>query len=299
MKKKPKRKADLFHDLPAAEEESPEEPDFRLRGLYLILGAVVVGSILVDVLFSELEWVDRYTPNVATEGIGILLTLVFVQRFLQRQERARRLRGSIGALRKGSRAMALMAWTWAEIIRASLRRAPTTPPATLNDLLSGHLTEDLANWDPRTSRVAEDGLSEPFGRWATRRFHEAQEALNEIIVAYGGSLDPLYVEAIDELVDDSFLRLIRDAVERPPEPREWRQRLNAARAHREAHFHRLLRAISVQNELANEAGQLRSRRTAPRTGSIGLKLELDHDLKVHTRIDARWWWNQPVPGSSA
>jgi hypothetical protein len=295
---KRKRKADLFHDLPPVEEESGEEPDFRFRGLYVVLGTIVVAAVVATIVFPSVRWIDRFGAELATEALGILLTLVFVQRFLERQERARRLRGSIGALRKGSRALHDIAWTWADLIRASLRRTPATPPVTLTDLFAVHLTEDLSYWDPRAERLDGDGSTEQAGRWASRRFGAAQEALNEIIVTYGGSLDPAYVEAIDELVDDPFLILVRElAADVPLDPRDWRLRLNAARAYREAHFNRLLQTITIHNDLATEAGQLRSRRTAPRTGSVGLKLDLDHDLKVRISVDSRWWWAQPTHGT--
>lgn len=291
-KRKPrKRKPDVLHDLPAAvEEDSYEEPSFRLRGVTFTLALLVAICFAVTLVFPDLPVVDRFGANLATEALGILLTLVFVQRFFERQERARRLRGSIGALRKGSRALTDLAWTWAELLRSCLRRPPSTPPRSLRDLFVSHFTEDLSYYDPHAERVEADGSSMPQLRWASRRFLAAQEALSEIIVTYGGSLDPAYVEVIDELVDDAFLRLVRQlSQDGSIDAREWRLRLNAARAHREAHFERLMRAVRIQNDIAAEAAKLRSPRTAPRTGSVGLKLPLDHDLKVHLEMDSRWW----------
>jgi hypothetical protein len=285
-----KKRADLFHELPAAEEEGGAEPDFRQRGLYITLGAIVLVSVVASLMFSRVPWVDRFGAELATEALGILLTLVFVQRFLERQERARRLRGSIGALRKGGRALSSIAWTWADLIRSSMRKAPPHAPASLTDLFVSHNTECLAQWDPRAEHRDGGQPTETSGSWALHRFQSAQEALNEIIIAYGGSLDPGYVEAVDELVDDPFLRIIREvAADEELDPRDWRQRLNAARAHRDAHFNRLVQAIAIHNRLATEAGQLRSRRTAPRTGTVGLKLSLDHDLRVPLTLDQKWW----------
>lgn len=236
----------------------------------------------------------------------MLVTLLVVQRLLERQERARRLRGSVGALRRGSRALSSLAWTWADIVSSSLRRAPATSPKTLDDLFASYLTDEIAYWDPHAERAdggeAEEGAEagEPSGRWAIRRFTAAQEALNEIIMTYSGSLDPAYIEAIDEIVDDPFLRIVQDLMMDPAlEPRDRRVQLNAARAHREAHFQRLLATISIHNSLAAEAGRLRSRRLAPRTGSVGLRLALDHDLKVNLAIDPRWWLAQTLSGAGA
>jgi hypothetical protein len=71
--------------------------------LYVILGTLVVVAAAISQLAPDQEVVQRFGPNIATETLGILLTLMFVQRFLERQDRVRRLRSSLGALRRGSR----------------------------------------------------------------------------------------------------------------------------------------------------------------------------------------------------
>lgn len=305
-KRRSRRKADAFQQPRLAEAESADQPELRFRWLYLILGAIGVAAIASSGRLTSITWIDRYAAEVATEAFGMLVTLLVVQRLLERQERARRLRGSVGALRRGSRALSSLVWTWADIVSSSLRRAPATSPKTLDDLFASYLTDEIAYWDPHAERAdggeAEEGAEagEPSGRWAIRRFTAAQEALNEIIMTYSGSLDPAYIEAIDEIVDDPFLRIVQDLMMDPAlEPRDRRVQLNAARAHREAHFQRLLATISIHNSLAAEAGRLRSRRLAPRTGSVGLRLALDHDLKVNLAIDQRWWLAQTLSGAGA
>lgn len=66
--------------------------------LYVTLGSIVVLSATVSQLAPDHEVAQRFGPGLATEALGILLTLVFVQRFLERQDRVRRLRSSLGAL---------------------------------------------------------------------------------------------------------------------------------------------------------------------------------------------------------
>jgi len=140
------------------------------------------------------------------------------------------------------------------------------------------------------------GDGEPWVRWARRETVAACELLNQIIIAYSGSLDPAYVEAIDELVDDPFIALFDDLAESTPDPRRWRVQMNAGRALREAHFARLNAAIALHNSLARDAAGVRTRRMAPRTGTIGMELPMDHDLRVETELTKRWWGAAPSIG---
>ncbi|HSL71884.1 MAG TPA: hypothetical protein VK864_16670, partial [Longimicrobiales bacterium] len=72
-----------------------------LTRVYVLLGLLIVLAIVI----SDWPVVERFGPNLATEMLGILLTVVFVRRFLEQHERSRRLRASVGALRKARRAL--------------------------------------------------------------------------------------------------------------------------------------------------------------------------------------------------
>jgi hypothetical protein len=73
--------------------------------------------------------------------------------------------------------------------------------------------------------------------------------------------------------------------------------MNTGRALRETHFARLMAAINLHNSLARDAAAVRTRRMAPRTGTIGMELPLDHDLRVNIQIQRRWWSDPPALGS--
>jgi hypothetical protein len=268
-----------------------------MRRIYILFGFVISASVAASFLFPNIAFVDLFASGIATDSFGILLTLVFVHRFLERQERSRRLRGSIGALRRGSRALSEMTDAWALLIRGSLEREPTDPVQNLEDLFAPHFFENLTYLDPRRMRHVEGLEPEPWMRWATRRLVAAREALNQIMVAYSGSLDPAYIEAVDEIVDDAFLQMFEAMAEGDLDAREWRVRMNAARASRETHFARLVATIRLHNELARDAATVRSRRIAPRTGSVGMELPLDHDLRFETGLARRWWGQPPGIGT--
>ena len=292
-------------------KRSPDESGFRpevewhadrplhRRRVYLVLAALVLLTTIASVVLREVEWVDRFGPNLSTEVFGILITLVFVHRFLEQQDRARRLRGSIGALRKASRALTRMADGWGALVKGSLRRMPAERPSSLDTLFTTYVTESLVDLDPSAARRSSDPDQDEqvWVEWAAKEVLAAQQTLHDIIVTYGPSLDPAYVEAVDDLVDDPFVQRFARIVADQNNTRAWRVQLNTARALREAHFDRLLHTIALHNRIAAEAATVRTRRQAPRSGSIGVTLALDYDLKVPTRRDAGWWAQAPAPGT--
>lgn len=288
-------------------EESGQHPEvewhadrpLHRRRVYLVLAALVLLTTVVSVVLREVEWVDRFGPNLSTEVLGILITLVFVHRFLEQQDRARRLRGSIGALRKASRALTRLADGWAALVKGSLRRMPAERPSSLATLFTPYVTESLVDVDPAAPRKPNDNEPEDLTwvEWTAREVVAAQQTLHDIIVTYGPSLDPAYVEAIDDLVDDAFVPRFARIVAEHGDTRSWRVQMNTARALRDAHFDRLLHTIALHNRIAAEAATVRTRRQAPRSGSIGVTLSLDYDLKVGTRRDATWWAHAPAPGT--
>lgn len=268
-----------------------------MRVVYFVIGTIIVVSVALSLLFYEEPWVERFAPGVATDSFGILLTLVFVHRFLERQERSRRLRGSIGALRRGSRSLLEMVEAWSGLVKGTLPRVPADPTHSYLDLFALHLVENVTYADPHCVRVADGGEPEAWVVVTARRVESARESLNQVIEAYSASLDPAYVEAIDEIVDDAFLRMFCDMANAGLDARTWRVRMNAARAARETFFARLVSAIRLHNDLAREAATVRSRRIAPRTGSVGMELPLDHDLRVELDLPRRWWSLDPKPGA--
>jgi len=283
-------------ERPAPEKSSANSVVVYQRRVFLTLILIIIVSTIAEILYRDIDLVDRFAPNIATESMGILLVLIVVQRYLERQERAQRLRGSIGGLRKASRALQRFNDTWAVLVKGTLPRLPEPLPRHLGELLEPHYTEELAHLDALGLRGA-PGDGEPWMRWAHRELDVAATLLNQIIIAYSGALDPAYVEAIDELVDDPFIGFLGRLMTESADPRSWRVEMNAGRALREVHFARLNATIALHNELARDAAAVRTRRIAPRTGTIGMELPLDFDLRVEIELDKRWWSGAPGIGA--
>jgi hypothetical protein len=264
----------------------------KVAGIYWFLVALFIVSLTVALVFKDNEHVDRFLPNLTSEVLGIIITLAFVHRLLQRQERARRMRGSIGAFRRAGRAVSRLVIVWADILKGC--HPDEDPPRQLDRLFAPHNTEHLGQLDLRQRRADSESR---WVQWLLDELDAAMTELNRIVVAYGGSLDPAYTEAVDELIDDPFIQLVRDLVAAGVEPQVWRMKMNTNRGHREDYFRHLLATVALHDRLAAEAATVRSRDRAPRTGALGMELPRDHDLKVMVRFDREWRAAPPQAGS--
>jgi hypothetical protein len=261
----------------------------RGNAIYLVLGLLVAAAVMVTIRYGDHPVVERFGPNVATEILGIIVTLAFVQRLLERQDRARKLRAAVGALRKGRGALSQLTDTWATLVKAGLNPRRTEYPRTLRQLFAPHYTEDLALLDPARS----DWLSE-----AAEEVERARQTLHQVMLIYGPTLDPDYLEAIAEVVDDPFASLLVELAQGPPlSAGEWRRRLNGSRGHLASHFVRLMHAAELHNRLAREAARFRSRHLAPSAQLLALQLDTHRDLTLEMDLTAAWWSTDPTVGS--
>ncbi|HEV2132480.1 MAG TPA: hypothetical protein VGR27_15300 [Longimicrobiaceae bacterium] len=267
-----------------------------MLGVFGVLALVLVATVVVALLFRDNWVVEQFGPNLATELLGIIITVAFVQRLLQREERARKLRATVGALRKGRTALAALIEVWSRLVQGALDPRQTEYPLTIEQLFASYYTEALVHLNPMLAR--EDAAAHVSLDTAAAQLNAAQKALRDIIFIYGGALDPDYLEAVDELADDAFVALIVElAAVESLSPQEWRVRINTSRGYRESFFIRLLHAIQVHNRLAVEAARFRSHLLAPRAQHLSMRLRPDQDLTVETQL-TREWWSEP-PGLGA
>lgn len=274
-------------------------PPYAL-GVYVALTAIFAVTAFATFRFEDNPLVRRFGSNIATEALSIVVTLAFVQRLLAREERARKLRAAVGALRKGRTALASLVETWTVLTRGALDSRRTEYPRSVEHLFAPYYTEELACLDP--ARPPEGGGAEGDGEgWlpaAAREMAEARRRLREVIFTYGATLDSDYLEALDELADDPFVHLFLQLAGRESiDPLEWRIAVNRSRGYREAHFIRLLHAVELHNRLATEAARFRSQHLAPRAQSLNLQLESGRDLMIQTQLPPAWWSGPPAVGA--
>jgi hypothetical protein len=259
------------------------------NGIYVVLGALLVAAVVVTIRYPDHPMVERLGPNVASEMLGIIVTLAFVQRLLERQDRARKLRAAVGALRKGRVALNELVTAWAGLVKGGLDPRRTEYPRTVRQLFAPHYTEALALLDPARG----DWLAQ-----AEEEVTRARHTLYEVMLIYGSTLDPDYLEALAEVVDDPFASLLVELAKGPPiSAEEWRRTINRSRGHLAAHFVRLNHAAALHNRLAQEAARFRSRHLAPSAQLLNLQLNTDRDLTLEMDVPAGWWSTEPAVGS--
>lgn len=267
--------------------------EYSLKGAYRLLFALLVVALGAALLWPENPLVDRFAANAATEMFGIIVTLAFVHRLLYRQERARRMRASIGAYRRANWALARLVKLWADVVKGC--HTGKELPRSLPRLFAAHTIDCIALIDAQRPVAPEESVT-----WAEKLKHDMEAVmaeLNGIILSYGGVVDPAYAEGIDELIDHPFVKLVADLGRHDTDAKQWRSRIRAQRGHIEDFFHHLLLTIALHNSLAAEAATVRSRGRAPRSGTLGMELDRDHDLRIQTELDAAWGSAEPAPGS--
>lgn len=267
--------------------------DYTLVGAYRLLGTLFVLAAAATVFWPSHPLVERFGANTATEILGIIITLVFVHRLLYRQERARRMRASIGAYRRANWTLTHLVRLWADVVKGCHRGEEL--PRSLPRLFAPHTVESIAQLDVRRQVAEDDEMT--WGEKLRQDLDGAMHQLNRIILSYGAVLDPAYTEAIDELIDHPFVKLVDELVAKRVDPNVWRVRVRTQRSHVEDFFHHLLQTVALHNALAAEAATTRSRSRAPRSGTLGMELGRDHDLRVDPELTASWRTAPPSAGS--
>ncbi len=255
------------------------------HSLYAALACLLTVSAWAAVARADLRVVDLFAANLATEVLGLIVTLVLVHRYLERQERALRLHGSMGGVRRAGRALEAMTVAWADLVKGAVTRAPEPLPTELADLFAEDVTAALPYLDASAPEVLA----------AAAALRDARASLRTVITTYGAGLDPIYLAAIDDLGDDPFLDLFASLGEEPL--RNGNRSLRVPRDFRALHFDRLLLAIDGHNRIASDIARLRNRRTAPRRDAYSAPVTLDVDLRVHTDVRPEWWSVDPAAGS--
>jgi hypothetical protein len=292
--------------VPSWMDDFRNEDSFAMRPVYAVILTITLIALIATALLpyncsiesricnSLNKQVDRFGANITTEGFAITFTLIFVDRFLEQQDRRRRLRGSIRALRRAALALDRMTNAWAPLIAGTLEADPVPPPPSMETLFAPHYTENLMALDFARQKAPRDPESPTWIHWALSELQAGLDVLSDVGLRYSIILDSSYIEAIDHLIDDNFIEFLQGQLDRPDlDTRTWRVALNTARGHRESHFTDLVRMLKVHNSLAKEAGLVRTRSAGPRTGQLGVELAPDPDLRAPWRVERAWWKTLP------
>jgi hypothetical protein len=226
-----------------------------MRGTYLTLAVLILAVTLIYVLVGDnLQFVRDYAPGLATEVLGILLTLVLVQRILERRQEEDRARASRGGIRRAESPLRDLAELWSEMIKDSLPHAPARPPMTYQDLFSSEWTSAVD--DCELSKVRYPWSGETWAESAARTISRARRQFTAILESYGVHLNTHLIEVLDDLRDDQLLTHVESLgeqlrVEREMHPDDVRMdgyTLEQAARVRPKMFRTLMKAIRLYNE---------------------------------------------------
>ena len=175
-----------------------------MRAIYTTL-AVIVALVVIAHLFwgQETGFIRDFAPGLATEVLGILLTLVFVHRILDRRAGEERARASRGGVRRAEDPLRDLSDLWTEIVRGCLERLPSHPPRTYEELFSSEWSAGIDHCDLTHVRYA--WSDETWAESAARVIARARDQISGILDLYGVHLNTHFIEVLDEIRDDPFL----------------------------------------------------------------------------------------------
>ncbi len=226
-----------------------------MRRTYVTLGLLILAVTLVYLLVGDgMPFVKDYAPGLATEALGILLTLVLVQRILERRQEEDRSRASRGGVRRAESPLRDLAELWSEVIKGSLPHAPARPPMTYEDLFASEWVSAVDSSE--LARVRYSWSGETWVESAARTVSRARRQISAILDSYGVHLNTHLIEALDDLRDDQLLNhveslgehLVAERETHPDDVPTYGYTLKSAARVRPKMFRTLVKAIRLYNE---------------------------------------------------
>lgn len=179
-------------------------------------------ALIVRVAFAGSWWVQELAPNVATELLGILVTVLIIDRTLERRRQAKSKTLEGIAARKLGRSLKRIADLFAEMVHASFQPTPLRPQEPPTSLL-GVLSPDNARYLIRLD-LSVDGNFIPLRPWvdhAAEILAAERTRLRELTDTYLAHLPIDTVDAIERIEEDSVITFLIRFRELYPESRKW------------------------------------------------------------------------------
>ncbi len=228
-----------------------------MRATYATLGSIVAFLAITHLLWGDQPGLVRdFAPELATEVLGILITLVFVQRIIDRRAQEDRARASRGGVRRSEDPLRDLSDLWTEIVRGCLERLPARPPRTYLELFVPEWSAVIDDCD--LTRVRFAWSEETWAESAARVISRARDQISGILDLYGVHLNAHFIEVLDEIRDDPFLahvetlgeqlRIARELFPDEIEPEDYA--INRTSAVRSDFIGTLSQTIRLYNETA-------------------------------------------------
>lgn len=206
---------------------------------------LAIGLIALSIAAGRGFWGATIFPNLATEILGIIITVAFVGRILQKREeinRQTRARGAYRRIKQATESM-LEKFGW-----ATLGVQPKAPPKlieSIEELLDDNLVQELKFLEPEREEV---GLKLAA---ACQQFHDSTE---RVVDNYAEYFPPEYVFALHVLQSNAFFPIIKAMFgEGSAKPSEHYRRSDVVFSARNMEFFKLLLDfVAVHNKITGK-----------------------------------------------
>ena len=151
-----------------------------MRATYAALGTIVAILAIAHLFWGDQPGLVRdFAPELATEVLGILITLVFVQRIIDRRAQEDRARASRGGVRRSEDPLRDLSDLWTEIVRGCLERPPARPPRTYLELFGPEWSAVIDDCD--LTQVRYTWSEETWAESAARVISRARDQISSIL----------------------------------------------------------------------------------------------------------------------
>ncbi len=179
---------------------------------YLLLALALAVSVVVYwSLPVVLEGPRGFALNLATEIVGILLTVGLIDAVLRRREEQERERYRSLALRQLWRPLSRHAELLFNIYKASVERKPEREISQVSDLFDEDYFEQVARLDAAADGPGVRGIggdAVPWYEWINQEAKRFKDDLERVVDKYAMYLDIDTIDAAERLIDSSFISLV-------------------------------------------------------------------------------------------
>lgn len=195
-----------------------------LRTSYLLLTLVAVVCFAVYVLFpSAPEGWRGFSLNLLTEVLGIIFTIVLIDRVLRRREERERMRYCRIALQQLRFPLMEHLEVLFNMYKASVQRKPERRISSLEDLFEDDYFEQVSHLD-----LSKPAPVAPQMQWGDYLLHETQrfkDALERVVGRYAVPLGPDTVDIAEQLIASRLISMLERfpamRASRPAQFRGW------------------------------------------------------------------------------
>ncbi|MDD3653912.1 MAG: hypothetical protein PHO01_06985 [Desulfotomaculaceae bacterium] len=180
-----------------------------MKSKYIICGIITFLLVVVFLLiyfYSGAEWLKEFSMNVATEVLGIIITVFVIDYLIDKKEEDERYKRQAVAIKRMRVPLIHHIHTLFNIFKASIEKEPDKKYNTLSDLFDDFYFEQIQYLDfsmeapilPKTNWV--NYLYNEFTRFA--------DELKKVLDTYSLFLDSEIIELLDCISNSNFLNYV-------------------------------------------------------------------------------------------